>query len=928
VLSIFRKNKALNSVYIQMLVIVAAFVIMGISSFFFVGSIERKHLIMDAESALAFTEAELISTFNQYEVFLNSYSETIRNMILWGEDENTIYSYMVSTTNFMLNQEDYMEDLYNTHGNFLKWGGKFISSKTMSQPADTIPQDRPCFTAAVKEDGKIVISELYTSSETGSTIISFSRYIKDNESNPLGVICIDFDLQKINRFANSLNLTEHSYGIILNSNHVILTHPEPFYIGQNIADINSGVADLSNELKLGLDVYERKLKNYMQESSIVYFRKVKYDWYIGIVIPVYEYYGSLYIMGAFLTVIGSLLAAVLCFMLFHISQAKMKSDLKTQQKSSFLATMSHEIRTPLNAILGMTDIQMQNNAHPPSTSEAFIKINNSGNLLLNIINDILDLSKIETGKLELVPVKYEVASLINDIVQLNYIRYDSKPIEFVLEIDENIPSKLIGDELRIKQILNNLLSNAFKYTNHGSVTLGVSAECVTRGGTVLVTLIFRISDTGHGMTQDQISKIYDENTWINLEANRTTEGAGLGMTITRNLVSLMYGNITVKSEIDKGTSVTVRLPQKTDGKGIRGILGKELAENLRQFKQGNIIQLKKSQVSYEYMPYGSILIVDDVETNLFVAKGLMAPYGIKIDLATSGFEAIEKVKQGNIYDIIFMDHMMPKLDGIETTKMLRGMGYTNPVVALTANAIAGQAEVFLKNGFDGFISKPIDIRQLNVTLNRLIRDKYPADVIKAAQKEKIELEKKQGTSFGHQDLDRQLAEIFARDAKKAAGSLEICLQNNFQSDNDIHMYIINVHAMKSALANIGEKELSGIALRLEQAGREKDLNVIVSETRGFLNRLQKVINEIKSKYQEENSEDTEESLVFLREKLAIIKEACAAFDKKTTKNTLADLREKTWSQDTKELINSIAEHLLHSEFDDAVNLADSYLNKT
>jgi CheY-like chemotaxis protein/anti-sigma regulatory factor (Ser/Thr protein kinase) len=538
----------------------------------------------------------------------------------------------------------------------------------------------------------------------------------------------------------------------------------------------------------------------------------------------------------------------------------------------------------------------------------------------------LDLSKIESGKLELMPVKYETAILINDIVQLNYIRYESKPIEFIIKVDENIPSTLIGDELRIKQILNNLLSNAFKYTDKGKVWLSVNAECISKGGIVNVTLVFEVRDTGQGLTQEQISKLFNEYTRFNLEANRTTEGAGLGMTITQNLVELMYGKINVKSQVGEGTTVTVRLPQKTEGMGISGIIGKEMAENLRQYRKGNIIQLKKSQFTHEYMPYGSILIVDDVETNLYVAKGLIAPYGVKIDLSSDGFDAIKKIKGGNVYDIVFMDHMMPKMDGIETTKIIRDMGYKHPIVALTANALAGQAEVFMKSGFDGFISKPIDIRQLNVTMKRLIRDKYPSEVIEAAQKEKATLMKKNENVSSPQQVDSQLAEIFSRDAEKAAAVLKTALEKNFRTESDIQSYVINVHAMKSALANIGEKELSAVAFRLEQAGREKDINVMLSETGNFIEEMRKIILKIKPK-EEESIEDTEDALVYLREKLKIIKEACEAFDKKTTKNVLAELREKTWSHKTKELINLISEHLLHSDFDKTIALVDEFLKR-
>jgi CheY-like chemotaxis protein len=388
----------------------------------------------------------------------------------------------------------------------------------------------------------------------------------------------------------------------------------------------------------------------------------------------------------------------------------------------------------------------------------------------------------------------------------------------------------------------------------------------------------------------------------------------------------MYGKINVKSTVGEGTLVNIRLPQKTDGIGISGVIGKDTVESLRQFKLGNIIQLKKNQVIQEYMPYGHVLIVDDVETNLYVAQGLMAPYGLKIELAESGFEALDKVKAGVVYDVIFMDHMMPKMDGIETTKQLRKMGYTKSIVALTANALAGHAEMFLSNGFDDFVSKPIDIRQLNVTLNKLIRDKQPPEVLEAAQKEKAEFDKKMESGQGIQQVDLQLAKIFARDAKKAVSVIKTSMQNNLGDENQVQLYIINVHAMKSALLNIGEKDLSSVALRLEQAGRERNMNVISIETGEFLNNLEMVIKRIDKIEEEEHTEGTEDSqeaLAFLDEKLQIIKKACVEMDKKTAKTILNDLRNKTWSRETGNLINSIAEHLLHSEFDEAAALIDS-----
>jgi CheY-like chemotaxis protein len=407
-------------------------------------------------------------------------------------------------------------------------------------------------------------------------------------------------------------------------------------------------------------------------------------------------------------------------------------------KSDFLARMSHEIRSPMNVILGITEMQLEKEGLPPDMVEALDKVHNSGYLLLNIINDILDLSKIESGKMELSPVNYDFASMINDTVQLNVMRFDSKPILFFLKVDENIPSTLYGDDLRIKQILNNILSNAFKYTESGEVVLSVSAE--TPGAGSPVKLIFRVSDTGYGMTQEQLDRLFEDYSRFNAVANREIEGTGLGMSIAKHLIEMMKGEITVESEPAKGSVFTLRLPQ---GYVDSTVLGKEGTNHLQQLYIGKKSKPKKSpQITREYMPYGKVLVVDDMEPNLYVASGLLAPYGLSIDTATNGLEAIEKIKSGRVFDIIFMDHFMPGMDGIETTKAIRGFGYTKPIVALTANALTGQAEIFLANGFDGFIPKPIDIRQLNSTLNKLIRDKYPAETVKAARELKEKLEKK------------------------------------------------------------------------------------------------------------------------------------------------------------------------------------------
>jgi signal transduction histidine kinase/CheY-like chemotaxis protein/HPt (histidine-containing phosphotransfer) domain-containing protein len=529
-------------------------------------------------------------------------------------------------------------------------------------------------------------------------------------------------------------------------------------------------------------------------------------------------------------------------MMDEINTALLDATEANRSKSEFLANMSHEIRTPMNAIMGITEILLQDETLASKVKEALTKVYNSGDLLLNIINDILDLSKIEAGKLELTPFKYETASLINDAATLNMMRIGSKQIEFQLSVDENTPSALVGDELRIKQILNNLLSNAFKYTEKGHVKLSVSAEKEGDEKGSDVTLVFSVSDTGQGMTKEQISKIFDEYSRFNLKANRTTEGTGLGMSITQNLIGLMNGSITVESEVNKGSLFTVRLPQKTAGGGV---LGKELAESLQKFRTSGAKQIKRARVLFEPMPYGSVLIVDDVESNLYVAEGLLAPYGLSVETVMSGLDAIDKIKGGMEYDIVFMDHMMPRMDGIEATKTMREHGYTRPIVALTANAVVGQSDMFLANGFDGFISKPIDVRQLNAVLKKFVRGKHSPETVEAARRQEAGRMGQAVDETPHPPISKRLAELFIRDASRALATLEAVLEKRGgYEDDDIRAYTVSVHAMKSSLAHVGETELSAVAAGLEQAGRDKNTAVMSAETGEFLDNLRAVVEKI------------------------------------------------------------------------------------
>ena len=599
-----------------------------------------------------------------------------------------------------------------------------------------------------------------------------------------------------------------------------------------------------------------------------------------------------------------------------LAKQRAESEITSRSKSIFLANMSHEIRTPMNVILGITEIMIQSQTLPLEIEDGLYKIYNSCDLLLGIINDILDFSKIEAGKLDIISAQYKVANLINDSVQLNAMQFDSKPIKFELQIDENIPAELLGDDLRIKQILNNLLSNAFKYTDAGTVTLSVAFECEPEKEGI--TLVLSVRDTGRGMTKEQMEKLFDEYSRLNQESNRNIEGTGLGLAITQRLLNLMNGNIRVDSELGIGSQFVARLPQGTMNANA---LGKKMADDLRNFRMYDTKRKKRVLTARDHMPYGKILIVDDMETNLYVAAGLMKLYELQIDTAMSGHAAIDKIKNGKEYDIVFMDHMMPEMDGIETTKLLRNMGYTAPIVAFTANAVVGQADIFLQSGFDDFISKPIDVRHLNSILNKLVRDKQPPEVIEAARQQ---MSRSEASGYSEQpQMDLLLLESFNRDTRKAVAMLEELLQKNKFENEELRGFIIAIHGIKSSLRNIGESELSNLASKLEQAGREQNISLITDSIPEFMKKLRALLEKFETKLEAGKVNGTDENIEDLRNKLLIANDLCVDYDRKGVLEILANI--KNCSKETRTVLDTVRALVLHSEFDEAKNAIALYV---
>jgi signal transduction histidine kinase len=392
-----------------------------------------------------------------------------------------------------------------------------------------------------------------------------------------------------------------------------------------------------------------------------------------------------------------------------------------EAKSSFLANMSHEIRTPMNVIVGLIGLLLEEDDISGKTKETLEKINTAGNNLMELISNVLNISKIEAGKLERIPVQYDMASLLNDIITLNMIHIENKPITFNLDIKEDLLSDLFGDDLRIKQILNNILSNAFKYTKKGTVTLGV--DCRREGtDTDVVWVSFYVKDTGIGIREKDLVKLFADYKQVDISEHREIEGTGLGLSITKKFVEMMGGEISAESEYGKGTTFRVRVIQNfvTDKS-----IGADTAEKLRNFRYTDNNKHTQTKLVRPDLSYARALVVDDFPMNLDVAAGMLRKYKMQVDCATNGQDAIDLIAAGvPVYNAIFMDHMMPGMDGMEATAALRALGteYAKniPVIALTANAVAENEQMFLNNGFNAFLSKPFNAMSLDAIIKKWV----------------------------------------------------------------------------------------------------------------------------------------------------------------------------------------------------------------
>jgi signal transduction histidine kinase/CheY-like chemotaxis protein len=683
----------------------------------------------------------------------------------------------------------------------------------------------------------------------------------------------------------------------------------------------------------------------------------------------------------------------------------------SRAKTDFLANMSHEIRTPMNAVIGMTEIAMREDLSP-TARDCIIQIQKSGKNLLNIINDILDYSKIDSGKLEIIPEKYELSSELNDISNILATRIGSKELELYVACDLNVPNALLGDSMRIRQVLINLVNNAIKFTNKGSVGVTVSFE-KTCEDTCLLT--YHIKDTGIGIKEEDLEKIFVSFQQVDSKRNRSVEGTGLGLAISKRLVEAMGGELGVESVYGEGSDFWFTIPQKildpnidlvlespgnkrvifinndpvrekiflkemnivgceekeisdireytaddrfrdfvffderkTD-KGVAellkanpGVIGVAIIDFNSNFKSDisnmhlmrrpvttqKIVRMLNEEIDdsahyddeaysvYFTAPDAHILIVDDNAINITIAEGLLSPLEMKIDTALSGVEAIEKVKD-NEYDIVLMDHMMPEMDGVETTGIIReNSGKEHPVIiALSANVTEEARKLFAESGMDDFVAKPIDIKEIVLKIKKWL----PAEkIIKGAahvfsgndsSDPLLELEMIDAEaavrSLGSAKLLRKIAKEYYEAGEKNLSDI----MNAYEKD-DIKDFTIRIHALKSSSRQIGELELGEKAEALENAGKKEDREFIKNNLPDCMGLYKTFLSEL-SKCFVEDSEDKKDAGLITDEKLSELlnrlKDVCENLDMDGMDSVKEDLEQYSWPEDKKAFLGDLCE---------------------
>ena len=701
-------------------------------------------------------------------------------------------------------------------------------------------EKRPWYIETENSSKAFTVSTPYLDSRTGNYCVTIAQVVKGKDGESLGIFGIDFYLDRLIQILDD-TYTAEGYAFLVDKSGMIINHPHAAYQMTPQKMIAIDDTEYRRVYKTGEDFL-------MQDFSGDYMTCIsKTNEPSGFTVVVANRWNNIYgqavvfpaIFIAIYVVCVSLVIALINQLLRWQTevQKKLKEAARTalnagQAKSQFLAQMSHEIRTPINAVLGMNEMILRE-SNDKDIRDYSENIASAGRTLLNLINSILDFSKIEDGKMEIIPVRYETLNMVDDLVNMIYDKANQKNLSLITKIDPKLPKVLFGDDMRIKQVITNILSNAVKYTEEGTVTLTMSGEVVDDENLILFV---SVEDTGIGIREEDIEKLFQSFIRLDETKNKNIEGTGLGISIVKELLRMMNSRLEVSSVYGKGSDFSFRLPQKIIDKTPVGIYGEHHSDRkLKRVETRNFIKA----------PAARILAVDDMNMNLKVINGLLKRNLIVPDLADSGEQCLQFAEK-YFYHIIFLDHMMPKMDGVETLKRLKAMNLPpeTKIIMLTANAISGARERYLAKGFDDYLSKPINVDDLEAILAKYL----PPEIIleddgEPTQAENglpsINMEVALSNCMDSEDFFAEMVEEFINSDKTAELNAALTAE-------DLAEYRIAAHALKGTALVIGAVQLSDKAKAQEQFAKDGRLDDVKKNHGDLIAAYKKVLDELRT----------------------------------------------------------------------------------
>ena len=835
-----KKEKKAESVLkrVDMTTIIILFFLAVVMAYYTMLQSEMKQKVIVTQELVATKSANQINEYLSTGVdIIRGASYTLDDMIRKGKSH-------AEMTDFLEKQYAATEHITagNSTGLYAVVEDEFIDGTGWVPAADYVPQERPWYGGALANIGQVAVVDPYLDAKTHTMMITLSKSLCDVKS----VAAMDFSLKHLQAMTEELAAKGDSdIEIVLDRKYQVVAHSNRAEVGKSyLTEEGTFGRVLVDKLRSTEDKYFSF--RFGDAEYVVYSMPVANSW---LCLSVFDATATFAQLRRTLVLTIIVLLLVISVILFIMSRYEKKSRLAqelnqkaetaaaaNEAKSTFLSNMSHEIRTPINAVLGMNEMILRE-SREPNVIEYAENIHTAGSTLLGLINDILDFSKIEAGKMEIVPVDYDLSSVFNDLVNMIHTRADAKGLELLLDFDQETPKLLYGDEIRIKQVITNILTNAVKYTEKGSVTFSVKFERVPDDPDS-VLLYVAVKDTGIGIKPEDMEKLFSKFERIEEKRNRNVEGTGLGMTITLNLLEKMGSSLQVESTYGVGSTFSFKLRQRVNK-----------WEPLGDYK-ASYQELLKGHKKYREKftaPEALVLMVDDNPMNLTVFKSLIKQTKVQVDTANDGDEGLLLAKEKK-YDIIFLDHMMPGKDGIETLHELKkqesGPNRNTPVICLTANAISGAREQYIEAGFNDYLTKPIDTDKLEeMLLTYLPQEKMQEAGEEVMVQENEEIPESLAPLQGAEWLDMRigiknsgsveaylpLLKIFYESIDETEQAIE-----GFYAERNIKDYTIKVHALKSSARIIGAQEFGEEAQLLENAGKAENREYIRAHHEGFI----------------------------------------------------------------------------------------------